>query len=1637
MLKNILQSWICILLLLPAFSAKSQSAPVWVSNTQSSGDGTTGTVALPASVVDGDLLVLVFSLEKGSAVTFSTAPAGYTAITSPGNTNFGIRVYYKVATAAEPAPSWTYNTSGKWVATLSRITGARTTSPVNIAGAGATGNSTSPNAPAITTTFNDCLILSVYGHKKDGTYSNLPVGLTQVYQVSDQTLSAFMGTFVQGTLGTTVDKTLTHSESENWAAMQIAILPVVTQKTYSTDGVSQFFVPAGVTQLKVDAWGGGGGGGSGSGSERGGGGGGAFASSVVSVTPGTTQTVTVGAAGPIGVAGGTSSFGSFVVAVGGNSTTTYTGALGGDAADCTGTIVFSGGKGGNGNASNQVGGGGGGEGASASGPGNNGGNGGVGNINGTSGGGAGGTGNPGGGDGGRGGHRDSDGNLSPPSGAVAGSAPGGAGGGRSNNTNSFSAAGADGRVTLSWTCPDNVDNMTTTAVTPLCAGNGASVTIGSTTLAGGTYTVYYELSGANVAAAQTVTLVFDGNTNAGTFTTSALSNDGATTVTILSVGCVPVESDQDVTATVTVQSYYTPIAVFTETMGTVTATTTIATHEANNGFTNDGFTMSGTGDVRNSNASSGYTGASGAANIFLSNTGGPTTFLVSGINTTLYNSTSLSLSFGVWKNQIASDGSDLAVEVSSDGTNFTPLTFTALPTTTAIWYSRTATGTIPATSNLRIRFTNTGSTYQYRIDDVSLSGAAQTPDITASGPTDFCAGGSVTLTANGLTSGWLWSDGITTTQSLPVNASGAYSVILTAANTCTASAGPVNVTVYPLPTITTSGTVTATCPDPGDQTTGLPYSATMNDPVTYSIDWNAAANSAGLADQGSTAFVFAAGGGTVNNIDVPGGTNLGSYSGTMTIATAHGCTATQAVSLLVGDAEPPEITCPSGSPFSRNVDAGECSYMIQGTEFDPEAFSDNCPGATVSNTFNNMATLAGSDLPKGSTSITWTVTDALNMLTTACVITVTVTDNEVPTISCPSGSPFAKNTDPGQCNYTVSGAEFDPTVFDDNCAGATISNNFNNTSTLSGDDLPKGSTTITWTVTDATNVNSAFCQITVVVSDNEAPTITCPSGSPFVRNSDAGQCNYTVQGAEFDPTVFGDNCPGSTISNDFNSANTLNGTDLPTGNTTVTWTVTDGMVATSCQITVTVLKPEIDVQGNNVPIAAGDATPSTSDHTDFGLVATGSNGVRTFTIMNTGTANLTVSGISSNNTRFTVGTLTPASPIPAGQSATFTVTFNPNAVGAQNATITINNNDCNEAVYDFAVTGTGFLQGAALAFGAANDFVNVNYNLNQSSLTLEAWVKPTSAARMYVICNDKDGFHGAGFAVNNYQLEIDCHNTFTGAPGTLFSNGVWAHVAVVYQPDARVRAYVNGTEVYNAVPNTTWTASMDGLTNFSLGRHNPSNTLYYNGSIDEVRVWERSLCQAEIQAQYNCELTGSEPNLAVYFKFNQGIADDNNAGLTTLNDLAGTAQNGTLTNFTLSGSSSNWTAPGGVTTGASCSPLTVPEINVQGNSTNIVDGDNTPSSTDHTDFDGNLSRTFTVQNTAVAAALTVSSITSSNPKFVIGALSPVSPVAASGTATFTVTYNPTDATVQTATITVNNDDCDEAVYDFVVTATAA
>lgn len=233
--------------------------------------------------------------------------------------------------------------------------------------------------------------------------------------------------------------------------------------------------------------------------------------------------------------------------------------------------------------------------------------------------------------------------------------------------------------------------------------------------------------------------------------------------------------------------------------------------------------------------------------------------------------------------------------------------------------------------------------------------------------------------------------------------------------------------------------------------------------------------------------------------------------------------------------------------------------------------------------------------------------------------------------------------------------------------------------------------------------------------------------------------------------------------------------------------------------------------------------------------------------------------------------------------------------------------------------------GAALNFsGGANTRVDLGSGLTTSlaggtKVSLEAWVKPTSlsgtgciignystgtSSNLQILLRRGNGFYE--FWVGN---GASWYQTTSVATPTI---NVWQHVAATWDGTV-AKIYVNGvlsgtttpaiSTLGTAVGNPAWIGGNTGGENFT-------------GNIDEVRVWNVARTQCEINTYKNCEIPTTSTGLLANYHFNQGVDAGTNTGVTTLTDASASAFTGTLTNFALSGATSNWVAPGGVTSGS-------------------------------------------------------------------------------------------------------------------------
>ena len=1490
-----------------------------------------------------------------------------------------------------------------------------------------------------------------------------------------------------------------------------------SSQTFSSSGT--WTCPAGVTTITVEAWGAGGAGG-GNASNRdggGGGGGGAYSkSTTISVTPGVTYTVNVGTGGTgtavDGTAGGDSWFNSTSVLLakggaGGISGTLVSGAAGGNggaAGSGVGTTKFSGGRGGAGRNNSTGRGGPGGSSAGTA-------------ANGTSGAATwstitAGAAPAGGGMGGDGGDSTLDGNP--------GTIPGGGGGGAGERVSSTiftnGGDGADGQVIISWSCGStntitlsssvgtnsqtrcintaitNITYTTTGATGATFSGLPAGVTgtwasnivtISGTPTASGTFNYTVSLTGGcgtatangtiTVTPANTITLTSAVGTNAQTrcvntaITNIIYATTGATGATFsgLPAGVTGAWASNVVTisGTPTASGTFNYTVTLTGGCGAVTATGTITvtllstatltsavgtnaqSNCINTAITNITYTTTGATGATFSGLPTGVSGtwasnvvtisgtptASGTFNYTVTLTGGCGAVTATG-TITVTPANTVALTSAVGTNAQTRCISTAITNITYATTGATGATFSGLPAgVTGSWASNVVTitgtpialgtfnytvtltggcGTVTATGTITVTLTNT----------VTLTSAvgtnAQTRCInTAITNITYTTTGATGATFSGLPAGvsGAWASNVVTISGAPT-ASGTFNYTVTLTGGCGTTATG-TITVNPTNTIVLSSAVGTNAQTRCINTaiTNITYATTGATDATFS------GLPAGVTGAWASNVITISGtptaSGTFNyTVTLTGGCGAVTATGTITVTPANTATLTSAVGT---------------NAQTRCINTGITNITYATTRATGATFS-GLPAGVNGNWASNVVTISGTPTASGTFNYTVTLTGGCGAVTATGTITVT------PTNSATLTSAIGTNAQSSCINTAITNITYATT----GATGATFSGLptgvsgtwASNVITISGTPTVSGTFNYTVNLTGGCGAVTATGTITV----NTFPTVT--GTTPRTRTG-AGSVILGAT-ASIGTLNWYDSLTGGTLLGSGTSFVT------PVISTTTTFYVeaVNGVCSSSPRTAVvaTINYPEIDIQGNATSITSGDVTPSTSDWTDFGT-----NVTRTFTIRNIGSALLTlgtvmISGVDASD--FTVTTETSGS-VAIGSSTSFVITFNPSSVGLKTATVSIDTNDTDENPYTFDIQGTGVTQEIDIQGNA----ISINNGDNSPSVSDWTDFSTVAGTRTFTIRN-----------TGNMTLNIDSI-TFTGTNASEFT--------VTTPPSATVGAYGTTTFTVTFAPTAinNRTATINIANNDS--NENPYTfALQGFGVIPEIDIQGNTI--SIVDGDTSPSTTdwtdfGSTNATRTFTIYNNGnialtlgaitIGGTNASEFTVLTAPAATVAAFSNTTFTIRfiptaiGTRSATFAI--VNNDSGENPYnfnlqgtgTSREIDVQGNSLSIVNGDAVTSISDGTDFgpaDINLAtvtRTFTILNTG-SLSLTISNptITGVNAsEFSISTNPSTLTIGAGSSTTFSVTFNPSAVFTRSATINIVSNDSDENPYTFSIQGT--
>ncbi|KPA10076.1 hypothetical protein MHK_009722, partial [Candidatus Magnetomorum sp. HK-1] len=223
--------------------------------------------------------------------------------------------------------------------------------------------------------------------------------------------------------------------------------------------------------------------------------------------------------------------------------------------------------------------------------------------------------------------------------------------------------------------------------------------------------------------------------------------------------------------------------------------------------------------------------------------------------------------------------------------------------------------------------------------------------------------------------------------------------------------------------------------------------------------------------------------------------------------------------------------------------------------------------------------------------------------------------------------------------------------------------------------------------------------------------------------------------------------------------------------------------------------------------------------------------------------------------------------------------------GTATIDVTVTDADGGEYTRSFLLTiidmpGSGYM----MNFGGGSYSATTTQTLNFTTHSVEAWINTTDNAWNGIVATDDSSGKWSQMSVSSTgYLAVQLMNTggqekaYSGTT-SLINDGNWHHVAYTFESASEtLNLYVDG------VLEVTFVSNNQALTGFSLTEKikigvDSSESSYFSGNIDEVRIWDSVLSAATIRGNMCQKIDPSTGGLLAYYRFDQ----DNG---TTLYDL--------------------------------------------------------------------------------------------------------------------------------------------------------
>ena len=178
--------------------------------------------------------------------------------------------------------------------------------------------------------------------------------------------------------------------------------------------------------------------------------------------------------------------------------------------------------------------------------------------------------------------------------------------------------------------------------------------------------------------------------------------------------------------------------------------------------------------------------------------------------------------------------------------------------------------------------------------------------------------------------------------------------------------------------------------------------------------------------------------------------------------------------------------------------------------------------------------------------------------------------------------------------------------------------------------------------------------------------------------------------------------------------------------------------------------------------------------------------------------------------------------------------------------------------------------GGAVALNGTSAFVNLGNGATlqlTGSMTISAWIRPAAFPVDDAAVVSKRNGSELGFQLDTtvdrgprtigFKLTSSTGTLMARYGGTALQANQWYHISGVYDAAARtLNVYLNGALDNGTLLGTVTSTQQNSTLNVNVGRRPGLTGFAFNGTIDEVRIYNRALSPADIQVDMQLGVTG-------------------------------------------------------------------------------------------------------------------------------------------------------------------------------------